>query len=180
MRPTDLDDLSPLEPSDDLLAAVRARGGSFSRRRHMTRLARVGSGVLVVALVAAIALSRGGDGNRRVSTAPPTVTSTTVTGVGVQQLKGAWLPTAIAGYDGPLTGSTSGEAVRVTFGPDGKWSGYDGCNWNFGSYRVGQRGAFHFNEIGATLRGCFRASAPIHTLDATVRLTLLLPASQKS
>jgi META domain len=63
--------------------------------------------------------------------------------------------------------------VRVTFGRDEKWTGNDGCNDDFGTYRIGATGGFHFKLIGGTKKRCFVASAPLQHLDATARATIV-------
>jgi hypothetical protein len=58
VKPDDLDDLDPVEPDRELLAHVRARSGSFRRRRRTRRFTSATVALVVLALAGGIALTR--------------------------------------------------------------------------------------------------------------------------
>ena len=167
MRPTDLDDLTPVEPDDATLARVQARSVSFHRRRNYQRSAGAVTGMLVVVLAVGIALTRVDAGSDRVTTTIPTATTTTIapapatTPVTVDALVGTWLPRSIAGYTGPLLGD-------IGFGDTGSWNGNDGCNDFSGTYQLADNGAIQLNGQ-QTQVGCPN-QAPLPTAATRVEL----------
>lgn len=184
MKPTDLDDPTPLEPDADLLARVHARSRSFPRRRSAQRVASVAIGVLVVGLAGGFALSHvdSGGGHGRVrgpvptatSTTPPTTTTTLPEGaVSVHELVGPWQPDTVAGYVGSLP---SGPVLfsELRFDAAGGWAGSDGCNEITGTYRIGSSGAFTFAVVGSTDVGCTEGFPPVPgSLVAATRVELV-------
>ena len=170
MRPDDLDDLAPVEPSAAALASVRDRGGALLRRRRRAqRAASVTVGALVAVLVVGILWSRGGS-NSAVRTPGTTATTTTVSGgLTAHDLVGRWLPTAIAGYHGPLTRPALITSPNLSFDTGSRWTGDDGCNGLGGSYTLGRNGSIHFGEHTSTAVLCRRVEVPMDTVFTAAR-----------
>jgi heat shock protein HslJ len=164
MRLNDLDDVSPVEPDDELLARVHTRSRSFRHRRSTQRVTSAVSGVLVIALAVGLALTRVDSGNRHVTAPGPAATSTTAAPtttttpaprpVTAADLVGWWRVLSIAGYHGPLTTPPLGEASRLQFGRGTSWNGSDGCNYVSGTYQVTSGGHIHFATGLQTLVRC--------------------------
>ena len=176
MRPTDLDDLTPVEPDDASLARVQARSVSFRRRRGYQRFAGAVTGVLVVALAVGIALTRVDTTTSRVTTTIPTATTTTTTTIAPtppaitpDALVGTWRPVSVADYSGALTSPPLIEPPALRFG-DYAWSASDGCNdTSGGTYQLGPDGAIKFRG-GMTTQVACALSVPFPS--ATTRLAL--------
>lgn len=181
MRPTDLDDPAPLEPSEELLAGVHARSASFPPRRSRQRIATALICLFVVALAGGFALARVDTGGGGVSGPPPPATSTTTPAtttslpngaVTVADLVGPWRPVTIAGFAGSVPrGPVSFAELR--FDDAGSWSGSDGCNEITGSYHLGSEGALTFAVTGSTDVGCTEGFPPVPaSLVAATRIEL--------
>jgi heat shock protein HslJ len=183
VKPTDLDDPTPLEPDADVLARVHTRSRSLPPRRRAQRAVSVAVGVLVVLLAAGIALARVDTGGSDVSGPAPAATSATIPAttttalaegaVSVEALVGPWQPDTIAGYAGLLP-RTRGLVPELRFADNGTWSGSDGCNEITGSYELGAGGTFTFAVLGSTDVGCTEGFPPIpESLAAATRVTLV-------
>jgi len=163
VKPTDLDDLTPVDPDDQALARVHARSASFRRRRGYQRLVSVFSGVLVLGLGAGIAFARVDSTKSRVTTPVPVATTTTVAPTGravtLALLNGAWRPVSISGYTGPLGGA---DEAAIRFDGFGGWVGSDGCNDTSGTYDLGTLGEIKLVAGAMTQVGCGYARSPAH------------------
>ena len=163
MKPTDLDDLTPLEPDDDVLDRVHERTATFRRRRGYQRALSVGSGVLVLALAAAIVVARADTTKSRVTTPVPVATTTTIApttaAVTLELLNGAWRPVSIAGFTSALG---FGDGAPLRFDGFGGWIGSDGCNDTTGTYHLGTRGEIKLVAGAITQVGCDYARSPAH------------------
>ena len=71
-------------------------------------------------------------------------------------LLGTWKPVILLGRDVRRRPSIHG-GVTVGFhrGPGPGWTGYDGCNWTSGPFRLARTGAFTAVPRTTTLRGCY-------------------------
>ena len=164
MKPTDLDDLAPVEPDETVLARVHERSATFRGRRGYQRSLSVGSGLLVLALAAGIAFARVDTTKTRVTTPAPLATTTTIApstpAMTVALLNGAWRPVSIAGYTGPLG---FGDGAPLRFDGFGGWVGSDGCNDTSGTYQLGAHGEIQLvGGGGMTQVGCDYARSPAH------------------
>jgi len=151
VKPQDLDDRAPIEPSDEVLASVRARSRSFRRRRSTQRLASVAAGLVVLALASGIAWTRLDATSGRGIRPGPSATSTTtpvVPALTQTEITGKWRPVSIAGYHGRLT------VPHLSFDGRGRWSGRDGCNDLSGTYGLDENGVRFGREVLSTARGC--------------------------
>jgi heat shock protein HslJ len=154
VKPEDLDDHSPIEPGDPLLASVRARSRSFRRHRSTQRVASVMTGLVVLALAGGIAWTRvDSTSGRRVRPGPVASSTTTLPAMTQTEIIGKWRPVSIAGYAGPLTKPPLGWEPRLSFNGRDRWSGSDGCNDIGGTYRLEGNGV-HFLTFQSTLVGC--------------------------
>jgi heat shock protein HslJ len=175
VKPTDLDDLTPLEPDDDVLARVLIRSRSLRRRRGYQRSLTVVSSVVVIALAVGIALARVGTTKNGVSTPVPTATTTTNiapthAALTPDALVGSWRPVSVAGYSGPLTSPPLLEPPALRFGDYGSWSGSDGCNDATGTFQLGPGDAIKLGSGAGTKVAC-RLSLPFPS--ATARFDLM-------
>jgi heat shock protein HslJ len=171
MKPTDLDDLEPVEPSEALLERVQARSRAI-RRRGTQRAVTVASGALVLVFAIGVALTRGEGGNNHIATriATPSSTTTTVPTLTDAVLKGTWRPVWIADYRGPLTHPPLGWTPRLRFDGAGHFGGSDGCNDVGGTYGLGSNGAFHLAQHGSTLVACSVYTPTPASLSTAVRV----------
>jgi heat shock protein HslJ len=131
MRPSDLDDPTPVEPDDALLDRVRNRGGAVRRRRRAQRLASTAAGALVLALVVGIALVTVRSDDHATSGPAPT-TTTTQPAVTAADLMGAWRPISISGYRGAFTSPPLASVPTLRLSDSGHIGGDDACN-SFGA-----------------------------------------------
>ncbi len=172
MRPQDLDDHAPIEPDDGLLASVHARGRSFRRRRTAQRSTSGTAGLVIVALVVGIALTRGETSNRRI-TLPAASSTTVATALTQNAITGKWRPTSITGYNRPLTKPPLGWEPRLSFNGRGSWTGSDGCNDIGGTYRVDASG-MHFNhDFISTLVNCGPDIPDFGPIESAARIDLI-------
>jgi heat shock protein HslJ len=162
VKPSDLDDPSPVEPDDTLLDRVRSRGGAYRRRQRAQRWMSAGAAAVVVVLAVAVALAVGGGGDTKPSSPPPT-TTTTLPAVTNADLLGDWHPVSIVGYDGPFANA------RVSFQRNNQLGGDDGCNAITGTYQL-DHGDAHFDAATSTL--CAPPAPFLLTLNATTRVEL--------
>jgi heat shock protein HslJ len=152
VKPSDLDDPTPIEPDAETLARVHARSRGFRRRRRVQRWVGVGCGALVVVLAIVVAIAVPIGDERDGPSRPSGATTTTRPPVTVGDLRGEWRPVSITGYEGPIA-RLSGRA-RLAFAEGGKLSGSDGCNAFTGSYQLGSDASFETAEYRQTLIGC--------------------------
>ncbi len=172
MKPTDLDDPSPVEPDGAVLDRVHERSGAYRRRRRAQRVMSIGAGALLVVSAVAIALAVGRGGGTRPSEPSPT-TTTTVPAVTNADIVGTWRPVSIADYDGSLTSPPLASVPTVRFGANNKLQGDDTCNGFGGDYELRPDGSFHQRGLSSTLVGCLRRTPPLlDVISKTTRVEL--------
>jgi heat shock protein HslJ len=173
VKPQDLDDRAPIEPSDELLANIHARSRSFRRHRTTQRLTSVTTGLLVLALAGGLAWTRIDATNGRVGpgTSASSTTTRAVPAITQSGIMGKWRPVSIVGYDGPLTKPPLGREPRLSFNGRDRWSGSDGCNDIGGTYRVDGSGV-DLLTFGSTAVGCPSGHPDFEPIEGAARIEL--------
>jgi len=152
VKPSDLDDPTPVEPDATALARVHARSDTFRRRRRTQHWVSAGAAAVIVVLAVAVALAVGG-GDSGKPTGPPASSTTIVPNITITDFRGEWRPVAIAGYAGLLTSPPLRDVPYVRFESD-HLDGNDGCNGFNGDFELGAGGSFRQTSFFSYAVGC--------------------------
>lgn len=86
-------------------------------------------------------------------------------------LIGTWVPQMLLGEDVRSVRTVAGTRGTLAFRERRKLTAMDGCNWNYGTYRIGADGTFQAKIDSSTLVGCFKRAMREHSITNVEVLT---------
>jgi META domain len=165
MKLTQLDDETPPEPDDALLAQVRQRSARLRARQRRRMTAVIAAAAVVVAGAVGVVWHDAGTTRPRLAVSGPAPAK--VPGAALS-IVGSWTPRFVAGYARPARNFRWVEAPFLRFDSKDQWSGSDGCNSMGGSYRLQPDGTFQTSGLTQTL---IRCSPPVFPTVAVLHST---------